>query len=189
MRDGDKVMTPTQKEAILQLEAIGHTKKEIAKTIGVDITTVYRYLKKARPEQLKESRREALERIASRMTEHVEKQIDRLDPDEKMTYLQRMTGIGIGTDKVIAVDKQIMAQEAQEAAPQQTALLPSSIEALVGAIRNDIKSLDVSILRVHLDKDDAALVQDLSLETPLPRVIDAEVTHIEDLDVGGPGGA
>lgn len=182
-------MSDTQKEAILQLVALGHTKTEIAKTIGVDLTTVYRFLKKQKPEELKESRREALERIASKISKHVEDSIEKLEVPEEASYVQRMTGIGIGTDKVIAIDKQIMAQEAAESAPQ-VSMLPTNIEALVGAIRNDLKSLDVSILRVHLDKGDAAMVEGLSLETPMPRlVVDAEVTSLDDLDVGGTGGA
>ena len=190
MRHGDKMMTDTQKEAILQLVALGRTKKDIAETIGVDQSTVYRFLRKQQPDELKEARREAMERVAQKVTKHVEESLDKLDVPEEATYLQRMTGIGIGVDKIAVLDKRLQEHDDRDKTPAAGALLPTSIEALVGAIRNDIKSFDFSILRVHLDKEDAALVEGLSLDTPFPRAVEAEVMRLEDFDdVGGSGGA
>jgi len=183
MNLGGKHMTATQQEAILQLNALGHSKKEIAKTIGVELSTVYRFLKKQQPEELREIRREAMERVAGKIARHVEQSIDKLEVPEEATYLQRMTGIGIGVDKIAVIDKRLQEHDDREAAPSAIGAIPATIEALVGAIRNDLKSLDFSILRVHLDRDDNALIEGM-LETPAPKMIEADVVTLGDLDVG-----
>ena len=188
MTKGDHLMTPAQQETILQLLSIGHTKSSIARAVGVDRATVYRFLKKQSPDQLRESRREAMEKIASRITQHVESQIDRLDPDEKMTYLQRMTGIGIGVDKMAVIDRRIQEHDDRDTGAGPGALIPNSIEALVGAIRNDLRGGLLTLLQVRLDKDGDTLEDSVrQLETQMGvKLIEAEVTKIEDLDVGGP---
>lgn len=187
MTKGDHVMTPAQQETILQLLSLGHTKASIARAVGVNKSTVYRFLKKQSPDELRESRREAMERIAGRITQHVEAQIDRLDPDEKMSYLQRMTGIGIGVDKMAVIDRRIQEHDDRDTGSGPGQLIPNSIEALVGAIRNDLRGGLLTLLQVRLDKDGDTLESSVrELETKMGvNLIEAEVTKLSDLDVGG----
>jgi predicted transcriptional regulator len=190
VRQGDHLLNDTQKETIYQMVAMGHTKRSIAKMLGIDESTVYRTLKRRSPQELLEERKEAMARIASKMTAHVEASIDQLEIPENASYVQRMTGIGIGTDKIAVLDRRLQEHEDREATGGPGVQVPNSIEALVGAIRNDLRGGGLlTLLQVRLDKDGDTLGESVrKLEEELSvKLIEAEVTKLEDLDVGGTG--
>jgi transposase len=190
VRKGNHLLNDTQKEAIYQLVAAGHTKRQVAKTLGVDEKTVYRVLKKKSPEELLEERKEAMARIASKITRHVEESIEKLEIPENASYVQRMTGIGISVDKMAVLDRRLQEHEDREAGSGPGIQVPNSIEALVGAIRNDLRGGGLlTLLQVRLDKDGDTLQESVTkMEEHLGmKLIEAEeVKRIEDLDVGGP---
>jgi len=188
LKKGDKLLTDIQKETIYQMVAMGYTKKDVAKTLGIDQSTVYRILKLRSPQELVEERKEAMARIAGKIAGHVESIIDKLEIPENASYVQRMTGMGISVDKFAVLDRRLQEHEDRETASGPGNLLPNSIEALVGAIRNDLRGGGLlTLLQVRLDKDGDTLGESVSkLEDQLGmKLIEAEVTKLEDLDVGG----
>jgi predicted transcriptional regulator len=188
LKKGGKQLNDIQKETIHQMVAMGCSKKEVAKTLGIDLSTVYRTMKMRSPQELVESRKEAMERIASKIAGHVETIIDKMEVPENASYVQRMTGMGISVDKLAVLDRRLQEHEDRETASGPGNLLPNSIEALVGAIRNDLRGGGLlTLLQVRLDKDGETLGESVNkLEDQLGmKLIEAEVTKLEDLDVGG----
>ena len=180
-------MTPVQQEAIAQMVAVGMTKMDIAKQMGIDVSTVYRIMKRRDPKQMKEERREAMERIASKLSGLVERTLETLEPPDDASYMQRQTGMGIMTDKLAVVDRRLQEHEDREVGAGAFGVaIPGSIEALVGAIRNDLRGCGLlTLLQVRLDKDGDTLgesVQKLEEQMGL-KLVEAEVTKIGDLDV------
>ncbi len=175
------------KKAILQMDANLVPKKDIAKGLGISIATVYRVLKANDTAEQQAHRVEAMERIAGKMATRVEALVDGLDPGDA-SYMQRATVAGILTDKIAVLDRRM--EEKEKAAREtktESLTIPATIEAMIGAIRNDFKTIDVKILRlVAGDRSVESLqVEAEKLENQIgAKLIEAEVTKVEDLDVG-----
>jgi hypothetical protein len=182
----------TVREGILQSVAMGNTKKMTAEMFGVDITTVYRVLKKVDPEIQKERRREALAKIAGDVSVKVQQHLETLEPDGDATYMQRATVTGILTDKLVALDKRISDNEKDEMISEGT-MVPESIEALVGVIKNDLREVStiVGIKFGNAGSGEEAQLKKLEeeLAARMVEIDQDEVRKMDDMyDVGGSDG-
>jgi Homeodomain-like domain-containing protein len=184
-----KPLTDEKRHAIVELSESGMSRRAVAKAVGVDLTTVYRTLKNFDPDYLEESRRDKMATIIKKMTGIIDRTVDTLEPPEDASYMQRATVTGILSDKVAVLDRRLQEHKDREQQADPNGLaLPSSIEALVGAIRNDLRGGGLlTLLQVRLDKDGDTLGESVQkLEDQMGvKLIEAEVTKIEDLDVGG----
>jgi transposase-like protein len=168
------------REAVRQLYAIDQNKSHIARTLGINLSTVYRILKQEDPEVAREKRREALGRLASKAAGKAEDLIDNLEPPEEATYMQRATGFGILTDKVVALDKRLDDQHKDDKIEAGEMLQPpEDVEALAGLIRNDLREIGSMI--------GGAFTQALEKKVdPVAAAVEVEavVTNLSDLDPG-----
>jgi len=184
-----KPLSDEKRHAIVELSESGMSRRAVAKAVGVDLTTVYRTLKNFDPDYLEESRRDKMASIIKKMTGIIDRTVDTLEPPEDASYMQRATVTGILSDKVAVLDRRLQEHKDREQQVDPSGLaLPSSIEALVGAIRNDLRGGGLlTLLQVRLDKDGDTLQESVQkLEDQMGvKLIEAEVTKIEDLDVGG----
>ena len=184
-----KPLSDEKRHAIVELSESGMSRRAVAKAVGVDLTTVYRTLKNFDPDYLEESRRDKMASIIKKMTGIIDRTVDTLEPPEDASYMQRATVTGILSDKVAVLDRRLQEHKDREQQADPSGLaLPSSIEALVGAIRNDLRGGGLlTLLQVRLDKDGDTLQESVQkLEDQMGvKLIEAEVTKIEDLDVGG----
>lgn len=170
-------------EGIKQMYAVERNKSLIARTFGVNLSTVYRVLGKEDPEVVREARQEALARLASKAAKHAEAIIDNLEVPADASYLQKMTGFGIATDKATNLDKRLDEKQKDAKVESGEILeLPDSLESLTGLIRNDLRGLSV-LLGIQLTD-----------KLNLGPIVDAEVVEeddpelqLADLDVGADG--
>jgi len=186
-----KPLSEEKRNAIVELSESGMSRRAVAKAVGVDLTTVYRTLKNFDPDYLEESRRDKMATIIKKMTGIIDRTVDTLEPPEDASYMQRATVTGILSDKVAVLDRRLQEHKDREQQSDPTGLaLPNSIEALVGAIRNDLRGGGLlTLLQVRLDKDGDTLgdnIQKMEEHLGMKLIEAEEVKRIEDLDVGGP---
>jgi hypothetical protein len=168
------------REGIKQMYLVEPNKSLIARTFGVNLSTVYRILGKEDPEVVREARQEAMARLASKASKHAEAIIDNLEVPEDASYLQKMTGFGIAVDKVEKLDKRL--DEKQKDARVESGeimALPDDIESITGLIRNDLRGLSV-LLGIQF----AGLPQSRAVDAEVVEEQAEEVLKLSDLDVG-----
>lgn len=167
------------KEGIKQMFLVEPNKSLIARTFGVNLSTVYRTLGKEDPEVVREKRREAMARVAGKISEHVEQMVDNITPPDDASYMQKMTGFGIAVDKLVNLDKRLDEQQKDAKVESGEMLaLPEDVESIMGLIRNDMRGLSV-LLGVQFASPQA---RDVEAE-----IVDAqaeEILQLADLDVG-----
>lgn len=149
-------------------------KSKIARMFNVSKSTVYKALGKTDPEEQRERRREAMGRIAGKMTAKIETLMDGLDVPENATPMQKATIVGILTDKVEKLDKRL--EDAEREDEIQANPLPETVEALAGVLRNEIRAMGF-ILKLDEAKPIVAEVEKI-VST---KIVDAEVLSLDDL--------
>jgi len=167
-------------EGIKQMYLVEPNKSLIARTFGVNLSTVYRALSKEDPEIVREQRAEAMSRLASKAAAHAEAIIDNLEVPENASYLQKMTGFGIAVDKVKGLDQRLdEKQRLDKMDAGELVSLPEDLDSINSFIRNDLKSL-CQIIGITIDvprTGKAALVKQLE-------AVEAEIVTLSDLDPG-----
>jgi len=167
--------------------AMEPNKALVARTFGVNMSTVYKVLGKEDPEVIREKRREAMSKIASKMTDRVLELVDDLAPPEDASYMQKATATGIITDKIAVLDKRLMEHEQNDKIEAgDINALPENLEALVGLVKNDLKSLTM-VLGVRFgDSGLMEKVREVEDTLGAKLVESPEIRNISDLD--NPGG-
>jgi hypothetical protein len=172
-------------EGIRQMYSMEPNKALVARTFGVNLSTVYKVLGKEDPEVLREKRREAMSKIASKMTDRVVELVDDLAPPPDASYMQKATATGILTDKVAVLDKRLMEHEQNDKVESgEINALPENIEALVGIVRNDLKSLTM-VLGVKFGSELLEKVKEVEDSLGTKLVESPEITKLSDFDNPG----
>jgi len=169
------------REGIKQMFMVEPNKSLIARTFGVNLSTVYRVLGKQDPEVVREQRQEAMARLASKAAVHAEKIIDNLEIPEDASYLQKMTGFGIAVDKVKGLDQRLdEKQRLDRADAGEIIALPEDLDSINSFIRNDLSQL-CKIIGITIDVprpgNKAVVISQLE-------AVEAEITKLSDLDPG-----
>jgi hypothetical protein len=170
------------KEAIKQMYAVEPNKSLVARTLNVNLSTVYRVLKQEDPEIQREKRREAMGKAAQKLAKNAEVLIDDIStPPEDATYMQKATVMGITVDKWEKLDKRLDDQQKDDKVESGDMFqLPTDVEALAGLIRNDLREIG-GMLGYALIKGTENLVKEKPEE---PVLVEAEIITIDDLDPG-----
>ena len=166
-------------EGIKQMYALEGNKSLVARRFNVNLSTVYRVLGKEDPEVARENRREALGKLASKLSENALNLVeDVADIPEDATWYQKQIAMGITVDKVEKVDKRLDEKyRTDQIDAGEVMAIPEDVEVIKGMIRNDIKELAVFI-GMKLGETDNVPTEDLG------RIVEAEVTKLSDLDAG-----
>lgn len=169
-------------EAVRQMYAVEPNKSLIARTLHLNLSTVYRILKKEDPEIQRERRREAMGKLASKLTDNALTLADEVAKiPEDATYMQKATSLGIQVDKIEKLDKRLDEQHKDDKLESgEMFQLPTDVESLAGLIRNDLREIG-SMLGYALIRGTEGLLKDTS---KAPVFVDAEITSINDLDPG-----
>lgn len=213
---GSKIPDET-KEGVLQMLAIDGNKRRVARAFGISEASVYRISGKESPGELRAARREGLQRVASKVHRIVNMGLDNMTEDdflgrpkkdektgEIQTYdngevkreaipsgPQKAIMAGIFTDKLVVLDKRISEHESEDTNAEVIEMMPDTISALIGAIRNDMKEIDLSILKVRFIDDEVvadvieeAEILEAELGESFVEVVneDGEVLGIDGLD-------
>lgn len=178
---GQKLPSDVQ-EGIRQMFALEGNKSLVARRFNVNLSTVYRVLGKEDPEIARENRREALGKLASKLSENALNLVDDVSAiPEDATWYQKNIAMGITVDKVEKIDKRLDEKyRLDQIDSGEVMAIPEDVEVIKGMIRNDIKELAVFI-GMKLGVDTGNLGDD-----DLIKFVEAEVTTLSDLDGGTP---
>lgn len=152
-----KALVPADHEAIRQLYAVYHNKREVARRMGVCEKTVHNVLNDVSSRELDKARAEAHLDLAGRVQGVVGKVIDKLEDDEKLDNASTgQLGIlmGIGIDKIQKMH--MHARELRAEAGTAGLLTPQSIEALKASILNKTSKLEVLGFKIKMQAPDLA---------------------------------
>lgn len=171
-------------QGIRQMYAVEQNKSLVARAFNVNLSTVYRVLGREDPEIARERRREALGRLAAKLSDNAEKLVDDLSTTpEDASYMQKATVMGITVDKLEKLDKRLDDQHKDDKLEVAgLTAVPNSVEEIQGMLRNDLRFLvgvlGASVLQGLLPKEQRDVVEDDL------RVVEAEVKKLGDLDIG-----
>lgn len=179
-------MKPIPEETLQAIRTMYETEKnkaKLARVFSVSISTVYKALGKQDPETQREERSERMGRIAGSMAQRIEELVNGLETPENATYMQKATVVGILTDKLEKLDKRLAESKQEEVLASLP--MPETVEALAGALRNDIRSI-AFVLQLNPAAD--KLVREVrQIEAELDRKlvpVEAEIESIDDIDAG-----
>lgn len=155
-------------------------KAKLQRMFGVSRMSVYRALGKTDPDDAREARQDKMAKLADNLADQAMALAEGLkDVPENVAWSQRVIALGIMTDKVEKLDKRLgesRIEEAMEAAP-----IPETIEALAGALRNELRAIGPMIqllpVAVEIKQTEQATGHRL-IEVP------RSIAHIDDLDGG-----
>lgn len=165
-------------EGIKQMYAVENNKAAVARAFNVNISTVYRVLKKEDPEVAREKRTEALGKLATKLSENALKLADDVaEIPENAAWGQKGIMLGIQVDKIEKLDKRLDEKRRLDQVDAGEVLaLPEDVESIRGMLRNDLKEIAVFLgLKITTTGEEIE-------EEQLAQIVEAEVTKIADLD-------
>jgi len=157
-----------------------HNKAKLQRMFGVSRMTVYRALGKTDPDEAREGRQDKMAKLADSLADQALHIADSIkDIPDNASWSQKAVVLGIITDKIEKIDKRLSEsriEEAMEASP-----IPETIEALAGALRNELRAIGpmIQLLPVAVEIKQAE-------QATGHRLIEVSHTieHIDDLDGG-----
>lgn len=185
---GPGSVPPETFEGIKKMYLEEPNKAKLARMFGVSLSTIYRALGKVDPETQREVRNEAMARILGKMSTAVEALVDDLQvAPEDASYMQKATVAGILTDKIEKLDKRLAESKHEDILASIP--LPETVEAMAGALRNELRSVETIL---QLNSAAAGIVAEVrrmerNIGQRLVAVDVTDVTTIDDLDNAGGG--
>jgi hypothetical protein len=174
-----KTLTKDQTDAIRLMAVDEPNREKLARMFGVSRATIYKTLGKVDPEIQREQRHEAMGAIAGRMTGQIRALLDSIENiPANASFQQKAVVLGILSDKLEKIDKRLAESKIEDkfdAIP-----LPETVEAMLGAIRNEIRVLAPML---QLGLDDKVLAEAKAIEEKTgAKIIDVEYTEIRSID-------
>ena len=176
---GGKLIAADTLDGIRKMYEDEKNKSKLARMFGVSLTTVYKAIGKEDPTEQNERRREGMAKAADHMQvtiEQLARDLQTVPPNA--SYQQKAVVLGILSDKVERIDKRL--EEAKHEDDVAAMPMPETIEALAGALRNDLRSISF-VFNLGVGEDLEKEVRSVEKVTG-QKIIDAEVLSLDDLD-------
>lgn len=157
---GGAKLSDMKRESILQTYALCGMKTDTARREGVSLRTVYNVLRETAPEELEEKRRDTMGRIVERIHKSANDALDALDKDTaglaNASYMQKVTGFAILTDKAISADKHLAERNIALAhdSKSETNFLPKDVQGMADLLTSKITGVDIIMARIRMHTPD-----------------------------------
>ena len=177
---GKKIPEKTKEIARRLVNKDGEPKAEVARTLGISIRSLYKILGSKSPDKLKEERRDKMAGIQDQAANLAKLAFSEITPEKlaKSSASQLAIIAGISTDKVEKLDRRITENELEEQG-QDLDIMPDTLDAMLGAIRNLMREFDPRMLGVKFAGEMKKEVKDL--EKILGKnIVEAEVEVLDE---------